>query len=569
MIAHAFASLLGNPAGLLITKVTIVLTAACVASALAKELSAARRHLLFVAALSSCVWLALSSPLVPAIVIHAPISPGSVVAAASPSSIVAHSTSSGDAMPGLRATEARFASTRGARRVGRWPIPSPSHPLFVFWVIGCVVLLGRHAIGLAAALRLARRARIASDDATMREIASAAVVVGVRRTVRLGYSTGSQSPITFGIARPLVLFPIEAQSWSIECRRAVLLHEIAHIARGDWLSQTICRLARDLFWFHPLAWRAFAHVRDEAERAADDCVVGSGMPVVNYASHILDVARRTSNVRPSLAAVGIISNNDLERRFVAMFDAARSRRLVTTRTQAVAASVLLAVVSPFASLHVAAYAAAAAAPRVSPPTSAPATKIALFGDASRAADTTRTYIASALPVSMVLPPVERPRPIVVVGDSARRGNASARPDFSGKWRQDTVAGPLVDSYVTDSTIITQSENAISIEPRGHFLYEPTHNRFLTIPFGGAGIQGVTVTGSDTASVIASALWYGDTLVVDTHANGGTTGGAYIHTIERLTLSPDGNTLFADNLSYVGGRYRWGGPRTFVLRRAMP
>ncbi len=63
-------SLLRDPAGLLILKATVVLTLACTAVGLAKGFTAARRHMGWLVALSSCVWLVLSSPLVPAITIH-------------------------------------------------------------------------------------------------------------------------------------------------------------------------------------------------------------------------------------------------------------------------------------------------------------------------------------------------------------------------------------------------------------------------------------------------------------------------------------------------------------------
>jgi hypothetical protein len=293
------------------------------------------------------------------------------------------------------------------------------------------------------------------------------------------------------------------------------------------------------------------------------------MPAVEYAAHVLDVVGRTSDARPSVAAVGIVSRSDLERRFVAMFDARQSRTTVTSRMRAIAASAALAVVSPLASLHVEAHAPARTMQRLSLTDPVVATNTASLEQTSHGLRADRPHVSSVRAGGAMSVAVERAQPSVVGGEALERGPTGARPDFSGTWRQDTVAGPVVGSYVTDSTVIRQSESAISIESRGHFLFEPTHNRFLTIPFDGAGIQGHAVTGSDTASFIASALWYGDTLVVDTHANGANTGGTYVHTIERMTLGPDGNTLYVDNLSYVGGRYRWGGPHTFVLRRVAP
>ena len=81
--------------------------------------------------------------------------------------------------------------------------------------------------------------------------------------------------MTWGILRPTLLLP--------GCRRVagrrarlVLLHELAHIRRWDFLTQSLGRLACALYWFNPLAWLALAQARAEQERACDDCVLNSG-----------------------------------------------------------------------------------------------------------------------------------------------------------------------------------------------------------------------------------------------------------------------------------------------------
>jgi len=208
MSRFAFADLLlGDAAALLIIKATVVLALASGAAAALNGLSAARRHMLWLVALASCVWLAVSSPLVPAITIHAPMLAQSVVITAPRPMAVARPSSSSATTPASAELRKQFANTESVRRPSLAPIPLASHPLIALWIIGCFVLLARHAFGFVGAMKLARRA--AMDDSHARELAAA----GVRRQVRVGYSADVQTPVTFGVARRVILLPTEARSW--------------------------------------------------------------------------------------------------------------------------------------------------------------------------------------------------------------------------------------------------------------------------------------------------------------------------------------------------------------------
>lgn len=114
-------------------------------------------------------------------------------------------------------------------------------------------------------------------------------------------------------------------------RRAVLLHELAHVQRGDVACQVLGRLTCVLYWFHPLAWFALRQLRQEREQACDDAVVGTGEKASDYAEQLLAVARMCCAPRGLSLGVAMAEGSSLERRVKSLFDSARSHGPLTRR----------------------------------------------------------------------------------------------------------------------------------------------------------------------------------------------------------------------------------------------
>jgi len=159
-------------------------------------------------------------------------------------------------------------------------------------------------------------------------------------------------PLTWGIFRPVIVLPSSAAQWDDERRRIVLSHELAHIARQDWLLQICAELARVIYWFHPLVWLAAARLRQESERASDDAVLLSGIAPTQYASQLLDLARTLENTgRAWSTALAIARPSNLERRFAAMLNPSIDRSRLSRRTKLFVAFFALCLLLPLAALH--------------------------------------------------------------------------------------------------------------------------------------------------------------------------------------------------------------------------
>ena len=158
------------------------------------------------------------------------------------------------------------------------------------WVTGSLILFVRLLVSLGRLRHLARRAEPVLDPAWKSLTVEVAGRLDVKQQVRLLLGRVG-IPLTWGWRRPVLLLPVEATRWSESLRRQVLLHELAHVRRGDWVWQLVAALATALHWFNPLAWLALRRLRLESERAGDAAVVEAGTQPSSYARTLVEVAR--------------------------------------------------------------------------------------------------------------------------------------------------------------------------------------------------------------------------------------------------------------------------------------
>jgi HEAT repeat protein/beta-lactamase regulating signal transducer with metallopeptidase domain len=117
-----------------------------------------------------------------------------------------------------------------------------------------------------------------------------------RNPVRLAVHPQVRSPILVGCLRPCVLVPPDWPQRSIESQRAGLLHELAHIRRGDHLLVPLLEIVRIAFFFHPLVRWLFARLEREREWLCDEMVVRLGIDRREYARQLLEFARSSGRL---------------------------------------------------------------------------------------------------------------------------------------------------------------------------------------------------------------------------------------------------------------------------------
>lgn len=174
----------------------------------------------------------------------------------------------------------------------------------VIWAAGAAFGLARLTVGMFRVSWIARRAVRMSEFPRRHRDREASLLIEIQRPVEVLVSDRVPVAMTTGIFRPFILMSADADRWSPERRRVVLLHELAHVKRADWLALLCGELAAALYWFHPLVWWTVRQTRKESEKACDDIVLSGGTKPSVYAAHLLGIVRSIRSYgRPLLPAM--------------------------------------------------------------------------------------------------------------------------------------------------------------------------------------------------------------------------------------------------------------------------
>ena len=294
----------------LIIRSSLVLLAALGLAALMRSRSAAARHCVLAIALLAALAVIPISQVVPPLRVPVPaIAPR-----------VSTVTSTADVSPQVPVGESAGSSTTAKAAVS-----SVRNLLALVWIAGVVVCLAQLAGALVRFRAVLHRAVPVSEPPILALVKEIASVRNVRRPIALVRSERGDMLATSGVVRPVIVLPAHAPDWNEARLRCVLVHELAHVARGDWLVQTCAEIVCALLWFNPLAWIVARQIRREAERACDDVVLTSGVPARQYARDLIELVSLCRPRTRWVSAAPMARASTLERRIAAMLNSTVDR----------------------------------------------------------------------------------------------------------------------------------------------------------------------------------------------------------------------------------------------------
>jgi len=154
--------------------------------------------------------------------------------------------------------------------------------------------------------RLRRRGVCCAPENWQLQLARIRSKLRISRPVLLMESYMAESPMVLGHFRPLILMPVGLLAGLPASQiEAILVHELAHIRRHDYLVNVIQRLAEGLFFYHPGVWWISRVMRTERENRCDDIVVSATGNAHEYATALAALEENRISVEESaIAATG-------------------------------------------------------------------------------------------------------------------------------------------------------------------------------------------------------------------------------------------------------------------------
>ena len=334
---------------MLLFKATIILLVALGITLSMQRASAGARHLVWLVTVAALL-------LVPALTAWAPIPVRmlppelSAAEAAAPSASLTTLRSFGDAMvkgngvSGTSAIRGTGAPSATIDSESAFNVMGSISVLFVIWAAVLTLIVGSLGYSALVVRRIVKRARPLDTEDWLTPLWEVSDRLALDEPPRLLRSEDAKMPFACGLFQSTIVLPAECDDWSLDRRRAVLLHELAHVRRHDLVGHTLGRVACAVYWFHPLVWKAAKQLRSESERACDDLALACGARATDYAEHLLDIVTSVRRDSTPSVALAMARRKEFEGRMLAILDP-ELRHSSPSRRQSVALIGSLALIS--------------------------------------------------------------------------------------------------------------------------------------------------------------------------------------------------------------------------------
>jgi GWxTD domain-containing protein len=153
------------------------------------------------------------------------------------------------------------------------------------WIAGVLLFNLRAGASWMAARRLRVKGVCLAPENWQRRAQDLAEHLGLAHAAVLLESSLAAGPAVVGFIRPVILTPVGMLTGMPTSQvESILLHELAHVRRHDYLANLLQTVVEGLLFYHPAVWWISHVVRTERENCCDDLVVNASGNAHDYAA---------------------------------------------------------------------------------------------------------------------------------------------------------------------------------------------------------------------------------------------------------------------------------------------
>ncbi|HYC73387.1 M56 family metallopeptidase [Brevundimonas sp.] len=166
---------------------------------------------------------------------------------------------------------------------------SPVAALVVLiWLAGVALMLMRHLVAIRALTRMERAPWAPLPTPWPARVERLRRALSIGRDVAVRLTDAVPGPCTARLLKPVIWLPLSMLTRTpTDQIEALLAHELAHIARRDWLWNGLQCVVEALLFYHPAVWWLGRRIRQEREHACDDLAVAAGGDAVALAEALM------------------------------------------------------------------------------------------------------------------------------------------------------------------------------------------------------------------------------------------------------------------------------------------
>ncbi|MBO3700293.1 M56 family metallopeptidase [Roseivirga sp. E12] len=186
----------------------------------------------------------------------------------------------------------------------------------ILWIVGASIGALRFFNNRRTLSRYKSTAIACNDKNVLSKIGEISRAKSIGRAVQVRVSALIDSPMTIGILKPIIYFPVGLiNGFTDEELDAILRHELTHIKHHDYLINTLLVMIETLFFFNPFVLIMIRDLRREMEYVCDDAVIQVHSEFA-YSRALMKLQETTLSNQVALAAKG--NNSEFKNRIERM-----------------------------------------------------------------------------------------------------------------------------------------------------------------------------------------------------------------------------------------------------------